>query len=207
MTYVVDHHSDFVKVARPFLQALVEQTGESVTLAVEVDGAPVCVDIINTTRPFRRQTAPGRIIGDIASVHGKLFAAFKHRQRARQDHRRPSPPVHPSHDHRPAGMAEELEQVARDDVAFDFEGLYFGICAVGAPVRDQMGGVVAAISVVMPTGPIRPGRTTTVHRGGEGNCRVAFGVSRLEARRADFGGAPYPNGSGEARASTRKDSE
>ena len=54
-----------------------QETGESVTLAVEVDGFPVCVDIINTTRPFKRQTAPGRILGDIATVHGKIFTAFK----------------------------------------------------------------------------------------------------------------------------------
>ena len=46
-------------------------------MAVDIDGFPVCVDIINTSRPFKRRTAPGRILGDLVSVHGKLFAAFK----------------------------------------------------------------------------------------------------------------------------------
>ena len=77
MTYVSDDQSEFIEAARPYLESLVQTTGESVTLAVEVDGFPVCVDIVNTTRPFRRRTAPGRILGDIASVHGKIFAAFR----------------------------------------------------------------------------------------------------------------------------------
>ena len=77
MCYISDDQSKFVEAARPYLEALVRETGESVTMAVEVDGYPVCVDIINTTRPFKRQTAPGRILGDIATVHGKIFAAFK----------------------------------------------------------------------------------------------------------------------------------
>jgi len=72
MSYVAGDHSSIVEAARPFLEALVAETGESVTLAVEVDGFPVCVDIINTTRPFKRMTAPGRILGDIATVHGKI---------------------------------------------------------------------------------------------------------------------------------------
>jgi DNA-binding IclR family transcriptional regulator len=77
MRYVSDDQSGFVSAARPFLEALVRETGESVTLAVEVDGYPVCVDILNTTRPFKRRTAPGRILGDVGTVHGKIFSAFK----------------------------------------------------------------------------------------------------------------------------------
>ena len=41
-------------------------------------------------------------------------------------------------------------------MAYDIEGLYLGTCAVGAPVRDQLGDVAATISVVMPTGRFGP---------------------------------------------------
>ncbi|HJW76191.1 MAG TPA: IclR family transcriptional regulator [Thermoleophilia bacterium] len=156
MTYVSDDHFEFVTVARPFLDALVERTGESVTLAIEVDGAPVCVDIVNTTRPFKRQTARGRIIGDVASVHGKIFAAFKSDEEQEEILARPHPRFTPNTVTDPQALAEEFDQVARDGVAFDVEGLYVSTCAVGAPVRDQMGEVVAAISVVMPTGRFGP---------------------------------------------------
>jgi DNA-binding IclR family transcriptional regulator len=70
MAYAAEDHTQFVELARPFLERLVATTGESVTLAVPVDGTPVCVAIIDSSRPFQRQAAPGRIIGDLASVHG-----------------------------------------------------------------------------------------------------------------------------------------
>jgi len=156
MTYVSDDQSDFVEAARPFLHSLVETTGESVTLAVEVDGFPVCLDIINTTRPFRRRTAPGRILGDIASVHGKIFAAFRPLEERGAILTRTYPQLTPNTVADPVELTEELDQIAKENVAFDIEGLYPGICAVGAPVRDQLGEVIATVSVVVPSGRFGP---------------------------------------------------
>lgn len=156
MTYVAEGHSHFVELARPFLEQLVETTGESVTLAIPVDGTPVCVSIVDSSRLFQRQLAPGRIIGDLASVHAKIFAAHSPAEdRAAilaQVRRRHTP--HTVTD--PQALAEELERIAGEDVAFDVEGLHLSTCAVGSPVRDQMGTVVAAVSVVMPTGRFGP---------------------------------------------------
>lgn len=156
LCYVADDQSRFVEAARPFLEALVQETGESVTLAVEVDGYPVCVDIINTTRPFKRQTAPGRILGDIATVHGKIFAAFKPPHERQAILAKPIPKQTPHTVTDPAVLAAELEEVAREGVAYDIEGRYVGLCAVGAPVRDQFGAIAATISVVVPTGRFGP---------------------------------------------------
>ena len=100
MAYVAEDYSEFVEHARPFLEELLEMTGESVTLAVPVDGVPVCVSILNSTRPFQRQVAPGRIIGDLASVHGKIFAAFASSGAARRRARTEAPQAHAAHRHR-----------------------------------------------------------------------------------------------------------
>jgi len=156
MAYVAEDHSDLVRAARPFLEELTVETGESVTLAVEIDGYPVCVDIINTTRPFKRRTAPGRILGDLATVHGKLFTAYKSPEEREAILCRPQPKHTPYTVTDRAALEAELEQIAREDVAFDFEGLYLGTCAVGAPVRDQLGTVIASISVVVPAGRFGP---------------------------------------------------
>ncbi|NLE11393.1 MAG: IclR family transcriptional regulator [Actinobacteria bacterium] len=161
MSYVAGDHSSIVEAARPFLEALVAETGESVTLAVEVDGFPVCVDIINTTRPFKRMTAPGRILGDIATVHGKIYAAFKSPEEREAILAEPLTRRTPHTTTDRAVLAAELERVAQEDVAYDFEGFYLGICAVGAPVRDQFGSVVASVSVVAPRG--RFGETDRAH--------------------------------------------
>jgi len=156
MAYVVEDYSDFVEHARPFLERLAEETGESVTLAVPVDGTPVSVSIIDTTRPFQREVAPGRIIGDLASVHGKIFTAFatpeKRAEVLAQTRHRHTPDTLTD----PEALTDELDRVAEDDVAYDVEGLFPSICAVGSPIRDQVGNVVAAMSVVMPTGRFGP---------------------------------------------------
>jgi DNA-binding IclR family transcriptional regulator len=156
MAYVVEDYSEFVEHARPFLQQLLDETGESVTLAVPVDGTPVSVANMDSARPFKRDVAPGRIIGDLASVHGKIFTAFappeKRADVLAQARRRHTPYTVTD----PEALADELDRVVEDDVAYDVEGLFPSICAVGAPVRDQLGNVVAAMSVVMPTGRFGP---------------------------------------------------
>jgi len=156
MAYVAQDYSEFVEHARPFLEELLEKTGESVTLAVPVDGVPVCVSIINSTRPFQRQVAPGRIIGDLASVHGKIFTAFAPPERRAEvlaQRRRKHTPRTVTD---PEALERELARVAAEDVAFDEEGLYLSTCSIGSPVRDQLGHVVAALSVVMPAGRFGP---------------------------------------------------
>ena len=156
MCYVSDDHSAFVQAARPFLEEIVRETGESVTLAVEVDGFPVCVDIMDTTRPFKRRTARGRILGDIATVHGKIFAAFKPAAERAAILAKPRTHVTPQALTDKDLILAELDQIVADDVAYDMEGAYQGLCSVGAPVRDQFGKVAATIAVVIPTGRFGP---------------------------------------------------
>ena len=46
--------------------------------------------------------------------------------------------------------------MADEGVAFDIEERNLGTCAVAAPVRDQLGKVIAALSVIVPTGRFGP---------------------------------------------------
>jgi IclR family transcriptional regulator, KDG regulon repressor len=156
MAYVAEDHSEFMEHARPYLEGLLEATGESVTLAVPVDGSPVCVSIIDSTRPFQREIAPGRVIGDLVSVHGKIFTAFAspERRAAVLAQKRRSRTPYTVTD--PEELRIELERVAEEDVAFDVQGMYPSVCSVGSPVRDQLGNVVAAMSVVMPASRFGP---------------------------------------------------
>jgi IclR family pca regulon transcriptional regulator len=156
LTYIAEDNSSLVHSARPYLERLTAETGESVTLAVGIDGFPVCVDIINTTRPFRRRTAPGRILGDLVSVHGKLFAAFMPVEEREALLAQPIPQHTPYSVTDPDLLRTEFEQIAREGVAYDIEGVYLGTCAVGAPVRDQVGSIAATVSVVVPTGRFAP---------------------------------------------------
>ena len=74
-TYLSEGYAELVGIARPYLESLVEETGESATLAVDVDGVAVCVDMVDSPRPHKREVAVGRVIGDTANAHGKMYAA------------------------------------------------------------------------------------------------------------------------------------
>jgi IclR family acetate operon transcriptional repressor len=143
--------ADIKNAARPYLEDLASQTEETVTLAIEKDEAAIEMDEVETSRPFRRRWAPGRIVGHSAS-HGKVFAAFKS-SGGRQKILGPARYV-PSLDvaGEPDSRASELDRVRRDGVAFSIEEAYPGICAVAAPVRDQFGDVVASIALLAPPG-------------------------------------------------------
>ena len=154
--YVSESYSDLARVARPYLEDLVEKTKESVILAVEVDGFPVGADMITGPRPTRRRLAPGRIIDYTASSNGKIFAAFKSKLERERIIREMPAHATPASIKDPEELARELDQVRLDGVAYDIEERYVGTCSVAAPVYDQIGDMVASIAVVVPAGRFTP---------------------------------------------------
>ena len=116
----------------------------------------VSVDMVETARPFRREVAVGRIIGDTANANGKIFAAFKSPEEIEEILAQEHPQLTPNTITDPEALARELQTVAAEGVAYDLEERNVGTCAVAAPVRDQLGKVIAAISVVAPTGRFGP---------------------------------------------------
>jgi IclR family KDG regulon transcriptional repressor len=155
-TYLARSYSELARIARPYLETLAAETGETVNLAVEIDSKAVLVDEIRTLRPFKSEVPVGRIIGDIANSNGKVFAAFKPEIIREKIASAPHRPLtqHTVVDREP--LLEEFERVRQSGVAYDLEERSLGVCAVGAPVMNQAGSVEAAISLVVPTGRFGP---------------------------------------------------
>ena len=154
--YLSEGYAHLVTIARPYLESLVEKTQESAALAVEVDGVAVCVDMVASARPLKREVAVGRVIGDTANAHGKMFAACKPDEERARIVDLPHAQLTAKTITDPRRLARELEKVRRAGVAFDLEERNLGTCAVVAPVRDQMGDVVATLGVTVPTGRFGP---------------------------------------------------
>lgn len=150
--YLSTGFSDLIKVARPYLERLAEETGESVTLAVDVDGVAVGVEKIDTSRPFRRKLALGTIIGDLANSSGKIFCAYKSDDERRRILSTPHPQLTQFTITDPQKLAAELDTVRREGIAFDIQERDLGTCAVTGGVWDQSGRLIASVSVVVPTG-------------------------------------------------------
>lgn len=154
--YLSGGYAELASIVRPYLQELTEKTGEASTLAIELDGVAVSVDMVDTPRPLRREVAIGRIIGDTASANGKIFAAYKTGAERAEILAMPHPQLTPNTIVDPQALARELDRVVEEGVAFDIEERNVGTCAVAAPVRDQLGKVIAALSVIVPTGRFGP---------------------------------------------------
>jgi DNA-binding IclR family transcriptional regulator len=154
--YLAEGFAQLVAVSRPYLESLMKETGELAALAVELDSVAVCADLVASARPFVLEIAVGRLIGDTANAHGKMFAAMKPAaERARivgRPHKRLTSATIVDADE----LAAELEKIRKEELAFDFEEHDLGTCAVVAPVRDQMGDVIATLGVVVPTGRFGP---------------------------------------------------
>jgi IclR family transcriptional regulator, KDG regulon repressor len=155
-TYLSDGYAELVGIARPYLETLVLETGESATLAVDVDGVAVCVDTVDSPRPHKREVAVGRIIGDTANAHGKVYAAFMPEAERERLVSAPHERLTPRTIIDPRELDAELARVRDEGVAFDMEERNLGTCAVAAPVRDQMADVIGSISVIVPTGRFGP---------------------------------------------------
>jgi DNA-binding IclR family transcriptional regulator len=154
--YLAEGFEQLVAVARPYLERLMKETGELAALAVELDGVAVCADLVASARPFVPEIAVGRVIGDTANAHGKMFAAMKPAAERAQIVKRPHRQLTPSTITDPVDLAAEFEKIRAEGLAFDFEEHDLGTCAVVAPVRNQTGDLIATMGVVVPTGRFGP---------------------------------------------------
>ena len=134
----------------------------------------VSVYMVDTTRPLKREVAVGRIIGDTANANGKIFAAFKSEDERADLLAMPRTRLTPSTITEPDALERELLAVRREGIAYDNEESNTGTCAVAAPVRDQLGKVIAAVSMVVPTGRFRSPGEGAFRRGGQGDGGGAF---------------------------------
>ena len=190
--YLAEGFEQLVEVARPYLEALKQETGELAALAVELDGVAVCADLVVSSRPFVLEIAVGRVIGDTANAHGKMFAAMKpDAERARIVKKR-HPRLTPNTITDPVSLAAEFDRIRRDGLAWDVEEHDLGTCAVVAPVRNQTGEVIATLGVVVPTGRFGPEareECAAAVRASSAALSEFYGYARPSAERE---GAPDP---------------
>ncbi len=143
---------DLREVAAPHLQALSDETGHTVNMAVLDGGDIVYIERCRTARPGQRDidlnlhigsrlpaycTSLGKVL--LASLpEGRLDELFRD---AELDRRGPNTLT----DRR--SLLAELQRVREDDLAVNNEELAFGLRSIAAPVRAPGGETVAAINL------------------------------------------------------------
>jgi DNA-binding IclR family transcriptional regulator len=132
---------DVRSVARPQLEALVDETGETATLSVAADPDAITIDFVPGRHHVQGVTQLGRPSIAHATAAGKVALAFTGR-----------PPQSPLRAYTrrtitdPAALDAELQRVRRRGFADAYEEREPGLNAIAAPVfgsDDSLAGIVA----------------------------------------------------------------
>jgi DNA-binding IclR family transcriptional regulator len=141
--------SDFVSLARPFLERLSEELHETVDLSTVKKDHLVFIDQVIGSQRLRTVSAVGETFPLHCTANGKAYLAQLSESAIEALIGRTYEPRTPKTIKRFEALIEELKIARRTGIAFDREEHTLGVCAVGVALHDPLGNAVA-ISVPVP---------------------------------------------------------
>lgn len=141
--------------ARPFLEELAEQTGQTIHLAVLSSIEAIYVDRVQGSSVIAISTDIGMEAPGHCTASGKALFAHLSPEQLRQTYSgRELPQFTPRTITDLASLEAHLQVVREQGYAVDDEERYQGVRCVAAPIFDHRGQVVASISVSGPSSQI-----------------------------------------------------
>lgn len=134
-------------LARPHLEVIVRQVGETATLSIPGDGDAITVDFVPTDRYLQGVTRLGRPSIGHASAAGKVMLAFGEVELPSGELVAFTPRTITD----PAALAREIEHVRAQGYAEAIEEREAGLSAISAPVWGAAGGLAAIVALQGPT--------------------------------------------------------
>lgn len=159
--FKVIRRMDLRREAIPYMNRLVERWDEACDLSIFDQGNVFYIEVIQGNHALTISAAIGLRLPPHSTASGKLFLAFRSPEDLKAIIQQPLIAYTEKTITSPERLLEQLEQIRRQGYAFDDEELEVGIRAVAAPVFNQDGIIVAAMS--MPS----PSSRMTVERGEE----------------------------------------
>ena len=169
-------------IARPHMRHLMEDGGETVNLAVEDEGEAVYLSQVECRQMMRAFARPGSRVPLHCSAVGKaMLSAASDKRLSKVLHQRGMPRLTVKTITSPSALRADLERVRACGYAVDDEEHAVGLRCLAAPIFDETGDVVAAVSASGPMARISDERV------------AQLGALVLEASRAisrDMGANP-----------------
>jgi DNA-binding IclR family transcriptional regulator len=131
--------------ARPLLQRLVDETGETAHLAIMADDQALYLDTADSTMALRVDRPAGTLAPLYCTALGKIFLAFC--GAPIPAHMRAYTP-HTTTD--PEAFRQKVARITERGFAIDDEELYLGVRCVAAPLRAADGTVLASLGLSGP---------------------------------------------------------
>lgn len=145
-------HASLATIARPALERLASDIGESVHLAQLDNGQVIFVDKLKATDRFETLAQVGKVAPAYCTGVGKAMLAFLSPKRLEIVLRQQSFFPYTPATHRSAEtLLAEIETVRREGIAFDREEHEEGIISIAAPIFISNGRVIGALSVATST--------------------------------------------------------
>jgi DNA-binding IclR family transcriptional regulator len=145
-------HLNLEEICRPFLTRIMNETKETVHLAVLDDDQVLYLDKVEGPHALRMPSRVGRRIPTYCTSLGKAMLSCLEDQKVRKIFRK--------HSLRPCTvntvktvdrLLMDLRMIRKRGYSVDNEEIEIGLRCVGAPIRDYTGAMVGAISVAAPS--------------------------------------------------------
>lgn len=138
-------------LARPHMRLLMENAGETVNVAVEDEGEAVYLAQVECRQMMRAFARPGSRAPLHASAVGKaMLSTMSDKTLSHILHQRGMPRLTPKTITTPSTLRAELERVRASGYAVDDEEHAVGLRCIAAPIFDETGEAIAAISASGP---------------------------------------------------------
>ncbi len=152
LAHAFDEHSTILALAHPYLQSLMEASGETANLALLDSGEAVYVDQVPSPRLVRMFAAIGRRVPLHSTGCGKVFLAYMTKAAVGQILKEKGLPKSTRHTIATyAELEREMAEIRRRGFAVDDQEQDEGVRCVAAPIRDDTGAAVAAMSISGPS--------------------------------------------------------
>ncbi len=138
--------------ARPIMEELAAQYRETIHLAILDDTQVVYVDKLEGKQAVRVElTSLGTRLYAHCSAVGKVLLAYRPEEDVKRIIKAAGLPRFTANTITDADELEQtLARIRRQGYAYDLEEILPDLCCVGAPVRNYLGQVIAAISMSVP---------------------------------------------------------
>jgi len=142
---------DIIQVSKPIMAELASNVQETVHLAVLSDTEIVYLDKVDSPRPLGVMSKIGQRNPVYCTALGKTLLAFQpEKEQSRIIHKIRLLPRTPKTITSKQKLLEELDMVRKRGYALDCQEVEEEVECIGAPIRNHLGHVIAALSISGP---------------------------------------------------------
>ncbi len=153
---------DIRREAIPVMTRLRDHWGETCDLSIFDDNHVLYIEVMHSNHALTIAAAVGQHLPAHCTASGKLFLANINSQDLDSFLERPLHAYTKNTITSPNELRSQLQQIREKGFSVDQEEYEAGICAVSAPIRDQSGAMVAALSIPSPTSRMTSERITEI---------------------------------------------